>query len=86
MFLPDPISVLRLLSNLVRPGGVLAFQEPCWKSFLKQAVTLPLWSEAASLLVETFQRSGTNTEMGPVLSRVFQEAGLPAPATRTKKK
>jgi ubiquinone/menaquinone biosynthesis C-methylase UbiE len=83
MFLPDPISVLRSLSHLVRPGGILAFQEPCWKSFLEQSARLPLWSLAASLLVETFQRSGTNTEMGPALSRVFQEAGLPAPSTHT---
>src|SRR5713101_6765197 len=83
MFLPDPVGVLRSLSQLVRPGGVLAFQEPCWKSFLQQSARLPLWSAGASLLVETFQRSGTNTEMGPALSRVFQEAGLPAPSTHT---
>lgn len=83
MFLPDPVTVLRSLSNLVRPGGVLAFQEPCWKSFLLESARLPLWSAGASLLVETFQRSGTNTEMGPALSRVFQEAGLPVPSTHT---
>jgi len=81
MFLPDPVSVLSSLSRLVRPGGILAFQEPCWKTFLQQCARLPLWSSAAALLVETFQRSGTNTGMGPALSRVFQEAGLPAPST-----
>src|SRR6266849_3723391 len=83
MFLPDPISVLRSLSHLVRPGGIVAFQEPCWKSFLQQSARLPLWSSGASLLVETFQRSGTNTEMGPALSQVFQHAGLPATSTHT---
>jgi SAM-dependent methyltransferase len=83
MFLPDPVSVLLSLSRLVRPGGILAFQEPCWKTFLQQSARLPLWSSAASLLVETFHRSGTNTEMGPALSRTFQEAGLPAPSTHT---
>jgi ubiquinone/menaquinone biosynthesis C-methylase UbiE len=82
LFLPEPASVLRSVSHLVRPGGVLAFQEPCWKSFLEQAARLPLWSAAASLLVETFERSGTNTEMGPALWQLFQEAGLPAPTTR----
>jgi ubiquinone/menaquinone biosynthesis C-methylase UbiE len=30
MFLPDPASVLRSLTRLIRPGGVLAFQEPTW--------------------------------------------------------
>src|ERR1700730_15084427 len=83
MFLPDPISVLRSLSCLVRPGGILAFQEPCWRGFLQQSARLPFWSAGASLLVETFQRSGTDTEMGPALLRVFQEAGLPDPSTHT---
>ncbi len=32
LFLRNPVSVLRSLSQLVRPGGVLAFQEPSWKS------------------------------------------------------
>src|SRR6266481_1788176 len=30
MWLPDPTSVLRQLSLVVRPGGVVAFQEPSW--------------------------------------------------------
>jgi ubiquinone/menaquinone biosynthesis C-methylase UbiE len=83
MFLPDPVAVLRALSQLVRPGGVLAFQEPCWAAFHRQAAHLPLWSAGAALMEETFRRSGANTQMGPVLSRVFQEAGLPPPSTRT---
>ena len=28
MWLPDPVSILRSLSQLVRPCGVVAFQEP----------------------------------------------------------
>jgi len=83
MFLPDPVSVVRSLSHMVRPGDIVAFQEPDWTDFLEQAARLPLWSRGASLLVETLVRSGTNTGMGLGLSRVFQEAGLPAPSTRT---
>ena len=83
MFLLDPVSVLRSLCRLVRPGGVLAFQEPSWGSFLSMCAHLPLWRAGAARMVETFQRSGTNTNMGPALSRVFQEAGLPAPSTQT---
>jgi SAM-dependent methyltransferase len=83
MFLPDPVSVLRSTARLVQSGGVLAFQEPDWTSFLKEVDGLPLWSAGAGLLVKTFQRCGTNTQMGTELALVFQEAGLPAPALRT---
>lgn len=82
-FLPDPVAVLRSLSQLVRPGGVLAFQEPNSGGFHRQAAGLPLWSAGAALMEETFRRSGANTQIGPALSRVFQEAGLQPPATRT---
>jgi ubiquinone/menaquinone biosynthesis C-methylase UbiE len=80
MFLPDPLSVLRSLCRLVRPGGVLAFQEPTWVPFLAFNAKLPLWSAVLSSIHETFLRSGVNPEMGPALYRMFQSAGLPAPA------
>ena len=80
MFLPDPVSVLRSLTRLVRPGGVLAFQEPTWTPLLAFAARLPLWSKLLSSIHETFLRSGVNPEMGPNLYHIFQEVGLPAPA------
>jgi ubiquinone/menaquinone biosynthesis C-methylase UbiE len=80
MFIPDPAAVLRSLTGLVRPGGVLAFQEPSWAPFLTRAATLPLWSGVVSSIHETFLRSGVNPEMGPDLYRIFQEIGMPAPA------
>jgi SAM-dependent methyltransferase len=83
MFLPNPVSVLRSVSRLVRPGGVVAFQEPDWTDFLDGAARLPLWAESASVFLETLLRSGTNTEMGRQLSPVFKKAGLPTPSVRT---
>src|SRR6266700_2718956 len=82
MWLPDPASVLRQLSLLVRPGGVVAFQEPSWAPVFAISTHLPLWSAAASLMCDTMRRSGANPEMGLALYRIFQEAGLPAPATQ----
>jgi ubiquinone/menaquinone biosynthesis C-methylase UbiE len=79
MFLPDPVSVLRSLSKLVCPGGVLAFQEPSWVPFLAFGARLALWSRVLSSIHEIFERSGVNSEMGPALYRIFQEVGLPAP-------
>lgn len=82
MWLPDPISVLRSVSELIRPGGVVAFQEPYWAPVLALLSPLLLWSAAASLIHETFRRSGANPELGPALYGVFREAGLPAPTMR----
>ena len=80
MFLPDPVSVLRSLSKLVWPGGVLVFQEPSWDSYLALGARLPLWSRVLTSIHETFLRSGVNPEMGPALYRIFQDVGLPAPS------
>jgi ubiquinone/menaquinone biosynthesis C-methylase UbiE len=78
-FLPDPVVALQLMSQLVCPGGIVAFHEPCWSPILPLAAHLPLWSACASLIRESLERSGGNTEMGLALYRIFQQAGLPAP-------
>ena len=80
LFLPDPISVLRSVVRLVRPGGVIAFQEPSWIPLLGLGSRLPLWSRVLYSIHETSLRCGLNPEMGPDLYHVFQEAGLPPPA------
>ena len=79
MFLPDPVAVLRSLNQLVRPGGILAFQEASWASGLALTTNLPLWHACTSLIREAFQRSGVNTEMGLDLYWMFQDAALPPP-------
>jgi ubiquinone/menaquinone biosynthesis C-methylase UbiE len=78
-FLPDPIGVLRSVDRLVRPGGVLAFQEPSLVSLFALGAGLPLWSPVHRVIRETFLRSGVNPETGLTLHRIFKEAGLPAP-------
>jgi SAM-dependent methyltransferase len=81
-FLPDPGAVVRSLSDLVRPGGVLAFQDACWGPLLQLSAHLPLRSECTSLIHQAFERSGANMDMELVLYRTFQQAGLPAPSLR----
>jgi SAM-dependent methyltransferase len=82
MWIQDPVSVLRLLTRLVRPGGVVAFQEPYWAPVVALLAPLRLWSATVAAIHETFRRSGANPELGPALYKAFLAAGLPGPTMR----
>jgi len=79
MYLPAPAGTLRSLSQLLRPGGMLAFQEPSWVPVLALYAQLPLWSACSSLIVQAFQCSGADVNIGTALYEIFQKAGLAAP-------
>jgi ubiquinone/menaquinone biosynthesis C-methylase UbiE len=77
-FQPDHVAVLRTLAALLRPGGLIVFQEPAWAPFFTQVQHLPLRASCAKLIIETFRRSGVRPDMDRVLFRELQEIGLPA--------
>jgi len=81
-FIQDPVLVLRSLSSIVSPGGIIAFQEGSFAPYLTLSAHLPLRSACVSLQREAAARSGVNVEMGPALHKVFQDAGLPVPKMR----
>jgi SAM-dependent methyltransferase len=78
-FLPDPLAVLRSVLSSLRPGGVIAFQEPWNLPMLALLQRLPLWSSVASIIDQTLRAGGANPELGLALFDMFQDAGLPAP-------
>ncbi len=81
-FLPDPVGVLRNVVKLVRPGGVIAFQEQSWAPFVLMSSHVPLWCAAVTLLRDVAHRAGLHMEMGVELFSAFQSVGLPAPRMR----
>jgi len=78
-FLPDPLGAIRRLRQVLRPGGILAFQEVSYTPFLALSARLPLWSAVASLVHETIRRCGANAEIGLALHQLFQDAGFFSP-------
>src|ERR1044071_2591698 len=81
MYLPDPVATLRSISQLVRPGGVIVFQEPTWVPVIAHLSALPLWFATASLIDKTM-RASANHDMGAQLHHTFLQAGFPEPAVR----
>jgi ubiquinone/menaquinone biosynthesis C-methylase UbiE len=78
-YLPDPSAPLAALSKYLRPGGIVAFQEP-W--MIPGGGRESLVKRFANLVFETFRRSGAHIDIGPRLHRIFTEAGFPQPNMR----
>jgi SAM-dependent methyltransferase len=78
MYIKDRAVLLRRLSQQLRPGGILAFQE---LDVTLAGTTLPhapLFEQVGNRIKEIFGRAGLDTQ-GINLFRLFLEAGLPAP-------
>jgi ubiquinone/menaquinone biosynthesis C-methylase UbiE len=81
-FVPDPIAVVCHLSELLRPGGIMALQEPSWRIWLAHTSHLPLRTAVTTLLRDTFRAGGADTEMELPLFRAFLAADLTSPQLR----
>jgi SAM-dependent methyltransferase len=77
-FVLDPADILRNVAALVRPGGVIAFQEADW-SGCRALPTVPTFSRCVTWGSEALQRSGADPYVGLKLFAIFAAAGLLPP-------
>jgi len=78
LYLPQPAEALQQLARLVRPGGLVIFQEMDIATGRTLPV-LPLFQRVGHWISTTFQRAGVDTEMGSRLFATYRGAGLPGP-------
>ncbi|HEX6542866.1 MAG TPA: class I SAM-dependent methyltransferase [Ktedonobacterales bacterium] len=78
MYMKDRVAVLRRLSQQLRPGGMLAFQELDLTLAGTSLPRAPLVEQVGNRLTQVFQRAGLDTR-GLNLFHLFLEAGMPAP-------
>jgi ubiquinone/menaquinone biosynthesis C-methylase UbiE len=83
-FVPDPIAMIRHLYGMLRPGGILALQEPTWKLWLAYTAHLPLRLSVTKAARDAFQAGGASTEMEQQLFQGFIASGLHAPQLRVE--
>ncbi|MGH6948402.1 MAG: class I SAM-dependent methyltransferase, partial [Kiloniellales bacterium] len=77
-YLPDPAATLRRLCGHLRPGGVVAFQEMV-NPLARSVPDGPQFRQCRNWILETFERAGSEIDMGGKLFATFVAAGLPAP-------
>ena len=81
MYMADPGEAFAKLIRHLRPGGIVAFQEPeytLYPAFIHPET--PLVNQLIAWILDVFAHSGAHLDMGIGLYRAFVDAGLPPPA------
>ena len=80
MYMADPGEAFAQLITHLKPGGIVAFQEPEYTLYpaLLHPNT-PLMNQLIRWILEVFEHSGAHLDMGIGLYRTFVGAGLPPP-------
>ena len=78
MYFADPAAILRHLTGLLKPDGLVVFHE-IDTSGSKSEPVCDLFGTTVGRIEQAFTLAGADIRMGLKLARVFQEAGLPRP-------
>jgi ubiquinone/menaquinone biosynthesis C-methylase UbiE len=84
MYQRDPIEGIRRLTDVLRPGGLVAFQEQDATMVPASITPLPLHERAHGWMWRTVEREGANIHMGFALASVFEQAGLTSVQVRAE--
>jgi ubiquinone/menaquinone biosynthesis C-methylase UbiE len=78
LYTPNPAANLQKMATLVRPGGLIIFQEMDMTTG-RAVPEIPLYDLCGHWICTAFQRAGVETEMGSRLYSIFKAAGLHEP-------
>lgn len=78
LYQPDPAATIRDLARLLRPGGIIVFQEFDMHSARSAPIALT-YQRCVEQIIALYQRAGLESDMGSKLFGAFQRAGLAAP-------
>jgi 2-polyprenyl-3-methyl-5-hydroxy-6-metoxy-1,4-benzoquinol methylase len=80
-FAREPAALVRRLTDYVRDGGIVAFQEPANATMAPMSLPHSLLLERLwTWILETYRRADMDPFMGLRLCSIFRQAGLPVPA------
>jgi len=81
MYLPDPVAILRHLSQQLRSGAVILFMEPDFTVPSSVFPEVPNFKNSGNMIGEVLRRSGTRIDMGMRLYATYRDAGFVNTAT-----
>jgi SAM-dependent methyltransferase len=82
VYVADQATTLRTMVRHLRPGGIVAFQEPDFslsESLVTNEITPPMYRQLVRWWAELFRHIGSAPNMSVSLSEAFLQAGLPLP-------
>ena len=79
LYLGDQVGGIKAFRNYLKPGGLVYFQEFCVPG-VRSVPPVQTYQEARHYSEESFARAKITLYTGMHLTRLFGEAGLPAPS------